>query len=256
MSEKISVTGCIVTYNSAAEIEKCIDSVLRFTRGVDFRLYVSDNGSSDGTAELVREIFPAVTVLTGENVGFGGGHNRVLPLLDSRYHVMINPDIQLQEDAITALVQYLETHPEAGQIGPDILNPDGTRQELPKRDPRWLYMFGGRLPGGKKLRSRYCRTEEKLSRPTEIEFCSGCFNIVRTDLFREIGGFDERYFLYMEDADLSRTVRKTHKVIFDPEVRVTHLWHRASGHSAKALKLHLASARKYFAKWRREQHGK
>ena len=87
MSEKIPVTGCIVTYNSAAEIEKCIDSVLRFTRGVDFRLYVSNNSSSDGTAELVREKFPAVTVLTGENIGF---------CYDSGHHLCATPEADFE----------------------------------------------------------------------------------------------------------------------------------------------------------------
>ncbi len=246
------VSASIVTYNNAGEIESCIESLLSHTKGVDFCLYISDNGSEDDTVSRIRKRFPEVAVLeNGANLGFGAGHNKVLPLIDSDYHVMVNPDILLKEDAVSGLAAYLDAHPEAGLIMPDILNEDGTRQELPKLHPTPFYLAAGRLPGLKKYRRAYCRSDEALDKPTEIDFCSGCFAMIRTELFRKLGGFDERYFLYMEDADLSREVQKTHKVIFDPEVRVTHAWHRASRKSFKALKLHLASAGKYFRKWRR-----
>ena len=144
-----------------------------------------------------------------------------------------------------------EDHPEVGLMMPDIMNPDGTRQILPKHNPSWWYMIAGRfLPA---VRKAYCRGDEAMDKPTEIEFCSGCFMMIRTEIFRKLSGFDERYFLYMEDADLSRQVRKQAKVIFFPGARVVHAWHHDSAKSGKALKLHLESARKYFAKWRRDR---
>lgn len=246
---KIPVSGCIVTYNSAGEIEDCIESLLSHTEGVDFHLYISDNGSSDGTPEAVKRRFPQVTVLeNGENLGFGRGHNQALPLLSSRYHVCINPDIRLEEDAITRLVAYLEEHPEVGMVMPDIRNEDGSRQELPKYDPTWWYLIGGRLFPG--VRDKYCRKGELDGGPVKIEFCTGCFHVIRTDLLKELGGFDDRYFLYLEDADLAREVRARADVMFHPGIRVVHLWHRESSRSLHGLKLHLSSARKYFRKWR------
>ena len=113
----------------------------------------------------------------------------------------------------------------------------------------WRYMIAGKfLPA---VRTAYCRGNEAMDLPTEIEFCSGCFMLIRTELFKKLGGFDERYFLYMEDADLSRRVRQEAKVIFFPGAKVTHAWHHESAKSGKALKLHIESARKYFAKWRK-----
>ncbi len=250
MSEKIPVSGCIVAYHNRSEILECLAALKEQTKGVELSLFVSDNGSDDGTPAAVRAAFPDVSVIeNGANLGFGAGHNRVLPLLSSRYHVMINPDITLQEDAISAMVTYMEDHPEVGLMMPDIRNPDGSRQILPKHDPTWRYMIAGKfLPA---VRTAYCRGNEAMDTPTEIEFCSGCFMLIRTELFKKLGGFDERYFLYMEDADLSRRVRQEAKVVFFPGAKVTHAWHHESAKSGKALKLHLESARKYFAKWRK-----
>ena len=250
MSEKIPVSGCIVAYHNRGEILDCLAALKEQTKGVSLSLFVSDNGSDDGTPAAVRAAFPDVTVIeNGANLGFGAGHNRVLPLLSSRYHVMINPDITLEEDAITEMVRYMEDHPEVGLMMPDIRNPDGTRQILPKHDPSWRYMIGGKFFPS--VRTAYCRGNEAMDEPTEIEFCSGCFMMIRTELLKKLGGFDERYFLYMEDADLSRRVRAEAKVVFFPGAKVTHAWHHESAKNLKALKLHLASARKYFAKWRK-----
>ena len=249
MSEMIPVSGTVVAYHNRDEILECLKSVKEQTKGVRLSLFVSDNGSDDGTPAAVRAAFPDVTVIeNGANLGFGAGHNKVLPLLSSRYHVMINPDITLQEDAVSKMVSYMEEHPEVGLMMPDIQNPDGTRQILPKRDPRWRYMIAGKFFPA--VRRAYCRADEAMDVPTEIEFCSGCFMLIRTELFRKLGGFDERYFLYMEDADLSRQVRKEAKVVFFPGAKVTHAWHHESAKSGKALKLHIESGRKYFAKWR------
>ena len=147
------------------------------------------------------------------------------------------------------MVSYMEDHPEVGLMMPDIRNPDGTRQILPKRDPRWSYMILGKFFPA--VRRAYCRADEAMDAPTEIEFCSGCFMLIRTELFRKLGGFDDRYFLYMEDADLSRQVRKEAKVVFFPGARVVHAWHHDSAKNTKAMKLHIESGRKYFAKWRK-----
>ena len=249
MSESIPVSGTVVAYHNRDEILECLKSVKEQTKGVRLSLFVSDNGSDDGTPAAVRAAFPDVTVIeNGANLGFGAGHNKVLPLLSSRYHVMINPDITLQEDAVSKMVSYMEDHPEVGLMMPDIRNPDGTRQILPKRDPRWSYMILGKFFPA--VRRAYCRADEAMDAPTEIEFCSGCFMLIRTELFRKLGGFDDRYFLYMEDADLSRQVRKEAKVVFFPGAKVTHAWHHESAKGGKALKLHIESGRKYFAKWR------
>ena len=87
-----TVSGCIVTYNSKDKISATITSVLENTKGVDFTLYIVDNASTDGTAEFIKENFPQVVVVEPKsNDGFGAGHNKILPFLTSKYHVVINP---------------------------------------------------------------------------------------------------------------------------------------------------------------------
>lgn len=251
MNDPVKLSVSVVAYNNPEEILACLESLQRYTRAYPAAIYLSDNSTARPVAGAVREAFPGVIVLdNGANLGFGAGHNKVLPLLDSDFHAIVNPDITLKDDALAKMVDYMRAHPEVGLMMPDILNPDGSRQILPKRDPRWIYMFGGKIFPA--LRRRYCRAGEAFDGPTEIEFCSGCFSLIRTELFRELGGYDERYFLYMEDADLSREVRKSRKVLFFPDAKVYHAWHQDTVHHLSALKLHLSSARKYFRKWRKQ----
>ena len=189
-----------------------------------------------------------------ENLGFGGGHNAVLSEISSKYHAVINPDIKLDSDVLSYLVDVMEKNSDIAMLTPKILHADGTEQHLPKRHPTFSYLFLGRLArlGGifRKIRKEYTREEENFQSPFDIEFCTGCFFLIRSEIFKKVGGFDKRYFMYMEDADLSREVLKYGRVVFDPTVSVTHLWKRESAKNLKSLFLHLSSAFKYLKKWR------
>lgn len=249
-SEKIKVSGCVVTFNNSDDIEACAGSLLKYTSEVDFELYVSDNSSSDDTLDKVRRLFPDVHILQNDtNSGFGAGHNAVMPLLDSKYHAVVNPDISVDRDVISELVGYMEANPDVGIVTPRILNPDGTEQHLPKRRPTLWYLMAGRLPFLGNVRRRYCRADENLSVPTPIDFCTGCLMLVRTELFKAVGGFDERYFMYFEDADLTLKIKKTHKAVYYPYTYAFHKWHRASSKSVKFLFIQICSMFKFFAKW-------
>ena len=247
------VTGSIVTYNNIDTIEDCIQSILKETSGksYDFKLYIYDNNSEDGTRELIREKFPSVTVVTAEdNRGFGYGHNYIIKRIRSDFHFVINPDILLEEDTIGELVTCMERQPDIGLITPRVLNPDGTEQYLPKYGPSIRYSFIGNLPGMKFLRRKYTRQNEVFEEPTEIKFCTGCFFGVRTSFIKELRGFSNRYFLYCEDSDLSKRVLNTGKsIIFYPGASVYHYWHRENTHNIKGFLRFVNSLIKYFNKW-------
>ena len=128
-----TASGCIVTYNSKDKISQTIESVLEKTKGVPFTLYIVDNASTDGTADFIREKYPEVIVIdAGGNNGFGAGHNKVLPLLTSKYHVVINPDIILETDVISELSEYADTDEKIGLLSTQIRFPDGRIQQLGK----------------------------------------------------------------------------------------------------------------------------
>lgn len=245
---------CIVTYNSKNIIERTINSIFEHTKGVDFELFVVDNCSSDGTAQYIKEKFPSVTVIESkENNGFGAGHNKVLSFINSKYHVVINPDIILKSDAITALCDYADEHEEVGLLSPQIVFDDGRIQQLGKRNPTVRYLGSHWFHKGdepSKTMIEYCMLD-RGDEPFEISNATGCFMFFRTSAFKKLGGFDERFFMYLEDCDIARRISesKDYKAVFYPKVQVTHLWERESKRNKKLLLIHIKSILLYFLKW-------
>ncbi len=252
--ENYTVSGCIVTYNSKNKISETISSVLEMTKGVDFTLYVVDNASTDGTAEFIKEKFPEVIVIEPKsNDGFGAGHNKVIPVLTSKYHVVINPDILLKEDVITELCRYADKDEAVGLLSPDIRFEDGTKQLLAKRNPTVRYLgahrFYNKDEAPSKLMTEYCMLDMPEDEPYPITNATGCFMFFRTEVFRELGGFDERFFMYLEDCDIARRTAKKYKALHYPMATVYHLWERESKKNKKLLIIHIQSILKYFLKW-------
>ncbi len=249
-NERLSV--CIVTYNSADKIGNAVSSIKEHTKGIDYKLYVSDNASSDNTVNIVNENDTNATVINnGGNIGFGKANNAVLPLINSEYHAVVNPDIVLSYDVLTALCKYMDEHPDIAMINPKILFPDGSEQVLPKRKPTFKYLLGRRLPFMKKSADEYTRAGEVFTDATEVDFCSGCFFIIRTDIFKRLGGFDDRFFMYMEDADLTLRAKEYGKTVFLPTESVIHTWERSSSKSIKYLMIHVSSMIKFLWKHRK-----
>lgn len=251
--EKIKVSGCIVTYNAKGKVDATIESFLEKTAGVDFTLYVVDNASPDGTAEYLKEKYPSVVVIANEkNDGFGAGHNKVIPFLKSDYHVVINPDILLKDDAISQLADFAETDENIALVSPQIRFEDGRLQMLAKRNPSVRYLGNHWFHKGdepNKLMTEYCMLDMPEDEPFEITNATGCFMFFRTSAFVELGGFDERFFMYLEDCDIARRASEKYKALFFPKVTVYHLWERESKKNKKLLLIHIQSIIKYFLKW-------
>lgn len=254
VSSQTKVSAAIVTYNNEDKIEKTVDSILSATKNCELSFYISDNNSGDRTVALLEQKFPSLAILrNAENRGFGWAHNQVLPYLDSKYHAIINPDILLEEDALSELSSYLDEHEDVVMVTPKILNPDRTEQFLPRRRPRFRYLIGGRFErfGGifAKWRADYTMKNQNIQKPVEIEFCTGCFMLIRTEIFQKLGGFDDRFFMYFEDADLTRRAARYGKVQFLPQYSAVHIWERASSKNYKFFMIQLQSMFKYFFKW-------
>ena len=248
----IKVSFSVVTYNDELVIKKLLDSIFENTN-VDFRVYVIDNNSSDKTVEIIKSTGYDITLIENEdNDGFGKAHNKVLPLIDSEYHVFINPDIEFHDSVIDRIAVYLDMQPDIGIVMPKVLSSDATVQILPKKDPRFLYLLSRRLRFKwlVKYREEYEMLEKSADEVFDIEFASGCFMFVRTDLIKELKGFDERYFLYFEDADFSRRIREHARVQYNPEFMVYHQWDRAGAKSFKCFTIQVVSMLKYFCKWK------
>ncbi len=247
-----NITGCIVTYNNIATIDNALGSLLKCTE-VPFQLYVVDNGSTDGTVEHIEKNYPEVVLIkSGGNIGFGAGHNLILDKLDSDYHVIINPDIIVKDDVIAKLAEFLDNNKDIGMVSPEIRFPDGRLQILGKRNPSPVYLVASRLRGNGEpcdTLKKYAMLDCDLSKTTDIENATGCFMFIRTKLFKEIGGFDKRYFMYFEDCDLTREVNSRCRTVYYPNATVYHEWGRESKKNFKLKLIQIKSMMHYFAKW-------
>lgn len=257
------ISACIVVYNHAAEALQAAASVLSHTKKYPLTLYLVDNASPDGAGDALEQALAAHSLPVGqgqqvevircpENRGFGAGHNQVLARLDSDFHFILNPDIQLTADTLCGMADWLAAHPEAVMARPGLVFPDGTPQVLPKRRCSALALVYRQLPWLRPLKpfnDRYIMAGEDLSGPTEIQFCTGSFMAVRSSTFAEMGGFDEAYFMYVEDADLTQKALQHGKVYLLPQFTAVHAWHRAPHRDGSHFKMQLRSMARYFKKW-------
>lgn len=249
------ITASIVTYNNADEIDMLMTSLEKSSSFDDMVIYVIDNASQDNTTRLIREKYPwAKLIKNKKNIGFGCAHNKVINCINSKYHIIINPDINLPVDTIAQAVAFMDENPDIAVIMPSVLNTDGTQQFLPKRNPSFKFLLGGmfenRFSWGKRLREEYTRKNESITEPTDVEFCTGAFMFTRTEMLQAVGGFDEHYFLHFEDADLTRELRKVGRAVYNPNIKVIHKWHRENKKINKSFWVALKSMFVYMKKWK------
>ena len=252
-------TASIVTYNTpTTDLEKIIKCFQKIK--LNFKLWISDNSETDA----LRSFFEKINddrieyIFNNANKGFGEGHNRIIkkvagdPKL-SEFHLAINADIYFKENTIEKIVEYMKEHEEIGQIGPKITDLEGEFSYTCRLFPTPMNLILRRFLLFKKIvdkmdydyEMRWANFEEIM----EVPILSGCFIFSRTAVLKEIGGFDKRYFMYMEDYDLCRQIGQKYKVIYYPEVEIFHEHGKASYKSKKLMMFHIKSAIKYFNKW-------
>lgn len=225
-----------------------------FLDGCDGELFVVDNSASPLQHELFAH--PRVKyVFTGRNLGFGAAHNRALALVagQSDAHLLLNPDVRFGAEVLPALARCLANDASIGAVMPRIAYPNGDLQRLCKLLPTPVDLILRRFIPVAALRERINRRYElhELSQScrSEIPCLSGCFLLVRTTLLQRLGGFDERYFMYLEDVDLMRRIGDLARTIYEPAVTVTHAYAKGSYRNRRLLGYHLKSAIQYFNKW-------
>ena len=219
----------IVSYNTRGLLERCLSSVFRETRGLEFEVFVTDNASSDGSAEMVRSKFPQVRLTANpENRYFGRAHNQALTRAQGRYAVILNPDLELRGNALKTLVDFMDANPKAGAAGPRILNADGTPQGSGDRLPTFVYglfeaLLLNTLWPSNPVRSSRRRPEWKRDTRESVESLGGACLMVRRALFETVGLLDEEFLLYWEEVDwCRRIVEAGSEVWFVPEAEVVH----------------------------------
>ena len=242
----------VVSYHGAKDVRLLVESIERHAASSLAKcLYIVDNANEpEAFAELIAKYPDVEYVNAGGNVGFGKGHGKVLDRLDSKFHVIINPDVVFTEDSLSKLVEFMQDE-SIGMAVPKLVGEDGAmlyvyRQELTVFD-MFARMFCKKL-FPKRMRWVEMRDQD-YSKPFQVPFAQGSFMCIRTDLWKKIGGFDPRYFMYVEDADLCRTVNSVSKVMYAPCTQAVHKWEKGSHRNLKLLKFHIQSMVKYMNKW-------
>lgn len=221
-------------------------------------LYLVDNGGLPDIQATLAELqrhYVSTTIIAGHgNVGYGRGHNLAIERSASRYHLVLNPDIDLARDTLCEAFDFFEAHAEAGLITPWIGDEHGDQQFLCRRYPTLIDLFArGFLPAG--LRWLFSRRLARYEMRDQINardvvwdppIVSGCFMLFRTTVLKQLAGFDARYFLYFEDYDLSLRAHDVTRVVYAPSVRVLHHGGGAARKGSAHIRMFMTSAYKFF----------
>ncbi|OYD76169.1 UNVERIFIED_ORG: hypothetical protein BDU10_1241 [Burkholderia sp. CF145] len=218
---------------------------------------VDNGGLPDMTAALdaLRAQGATCSVIAGQgNVGYGRGHNLAIERVASRYHLVLNPDIDLDRQALVRAVEFFESHSQVGLLSPRIGDDEGHIQYLCRRYPTLLDLFiRGFLPARVRrfFARRLARYEmQDLINERDIVWdppiVSGCFMLFRTNVLKNLAGFDPRYFLYFEDYDLSLRTHEVARIAYLPAMRVLHHGGGAARKGSAHIRMFAASAFKFF----------
>jgi GT2 family glycosyltransferase len=229
------VSVIILTYNVRELALDCVESVKKASEGLGVEIIVSDNHSSDGTVEAVRQKYPDVVVVeNNENRGFSAGNNRGIDVSRGKHLLILNPDTVVDRDALTLTYEFAENHPECGVVGCKVLNPDGTVQQ--SWFGHWSLFYAFWIGVGLQqvlpvnhINGRWTFSTKTPEGPVRVGRLLGCFLWMKREVVDRVGMFDESFFLYGEEDDLSRRIRDYgFEVCYYPGAQIVHLGGRST----------------------------
>tara|TARA_R110001592_G_scaffold214779_1_gene467800 strand:- start:109 stop:876 length:768 start_codon:yes stop_codon:yes gene_type:complete len=255
MSSKIKISASIVLYKEdLKELNKTIACFLKTK--LSKKLYLIDNTPS----KQFKNIFEQQEIEyigIGRNIGFGAAHNIVLDKIKnlSDFHLILNPDVTFLDETIPNLILQLEENEKISMIAPRVLFPNGNHQFSCRRYPTILELLARRIPFSKSIFTKIVDNgiykDKNLEKPFFAEYLTGCFQLYKTVDFVTLKGFDERYFLYMEDVDICKKIDTKGKLkLYYPKEEIKHVLKKGSEKSIKLFFRHAFSVIKYFRKWK------
>ena len=243
----------IVTYNTSTdELAKCLSSL---ASPIVKTIFIVDNSNQQYLNDFCKK-YPNVIYIGSENVGYGAGHNKALRKAledkDLKYHLVLNSDVYFEPSILDKIANYMDSNDDVAQIQPYVTFPNGELQYTVRLLPTPANLIFRRfMPKSmaKKMDSRYTLTFWDHKTPLNIAYHQGSFMFFRLSAFEKVGLFDERYFMYPEDIDITRRMHQYFKTLYWPEVSIVHAHRAESYKSKKMLKIHIVNMIKYFNKW-------
>lgn len=250
------MSGCIVLYRN--QKEPLLQAILSFLNTkLSIHLYLIDNSPTDDLREIISDR-RVEYIHNPSNPGFGAAHNIAIKTAmgNSKYHLVLNPDIYFEEGTLELLYNYMEQNVNVGHVMPKVLYPDGSIQYLCKTNPTPFDLFARRfLPGflkrifKKRMDKFEYRDRDYNQEMHNIPYLSGCFMFIRTEILKKVGYFDERIFMYIEDADLTRRILQVAETAYYPKAEVYHHYAKGSYKSWRLTWYNINGAFIYFNKW-------
>lgn len=241
----------IVLYKTPMEEVAPLVAALRQNACVDEIFLVDNSPTRDERFATLQ----AAYIFNGRNLGYGRAHNIAIRKTLARgtaYHLVMNSDIRLMPDTIDKSLRFMQENPDVGLLMPQVFCPDGEIQHLCKLLPTPFDLFARRfLPRGtaQKRIERFELRQSGYNRTMDVPYLSGCFMLLRSEALRRVGLFDERFFMYPEDIDLSRRLHANCRTVFYPEAAIVHEHRQGSYKSGRLLWVHMREMVKYFNKW-------
>lgn len=247
------ITVSIVTYyTDVNELKTCFNSL---TSKIVKSIYIVDNSSQKYIEDFCKDYDNAIYIAS-QNVGYGAGHNKAIRLAqqdkDVKYHLVLNSDVYFDPDVLDRIAKYMDNDEEIAQVQPYLTYPNGELQCTARLIPTPADLIFRRfLPDciGASMDERYTLSFWDHKTPANIAYHQGSFQFFRVKCFEKVGLYDERFFMYPEDIDITRRMHKYYKTMYWPEVKVVHAHRAESYKSKKMLKIHMTNMIKYFNKW-------
>lgn len=244
----------IVSFNTRELLRKCLASLMSAARTHNIEIIVVDNASKDHSAEMVQEDFPQVRLLHSQiNLGFAAANNWAFTVATGRYWILLNPDAEMRHDALDHAFRFMLDHPRAAMAGAKLIAPDGKTQPSARQFPSILNEvlvlsgMAARFPHSRFF-GRFDRTWADENTPAQVDWVPGAFAIMRPEALKQVGCFDERFFLYYEEVDLCRRL-KDHQwqIWYQPDIVIQHI----GGESSKTVeKAEISSSGSQLVLWR------
>ena len=246
---KVKLTCSLVIFNeNTLVLDKIINSFLSIP--LSKIMYIIDNSTK--SSHFIKKRQEIKYIKNDKNLGFGKAHNQIIERIryKSDYHLILNPDVEFEGAILKKLISVLKANKNIILIAPRAVDNNGELQYTCRKHPTIKELLSRRLG----INSEYVKNREyrnlDLTKPFMPEFIYGCFMLFKTNKFVGLSGFDTRYFLYLEDADLCRKIYQNKKrILYFPEVQIKHIHRKGSSKQIKLFLIHLLSAYKYFKKW-------
>ncbi len=244
----------IVSFNTRDLLRKCLTSLMSAAGKHTIEVIVVDNASKDQSAAMVRNEFPQVRLLhSTTNLGFAAANNQAFAIARGQYWILLNPDAEMRPDALDNAFRFMRDHPRAAMAGARLVAPNGKIQPSARQFPSLLNEIlvlsglAARFPHSRFF-GRFDRTWADENKAADVDWVPGAFAIMRPEALKQVGYFDERFFLYYEEVDLCHRLKEREwQIWYQPDIEIQHI----GGESSKTVeKAEISTSGSQLVLWR------